>query len=450
MKISSIKDIDVLIIANLEHASPRIPGLSQYMCSLNDHIRVITPIKVKNFKKRWAINGLNKKQFEIIDAPYSGDILQIIRRFLWCIGFAKNKSLTEQLKDKSNLKDQMNLWRKFKRKIPEYLLIKFQEVFGIPDSEITWYKSAFRVANSEVKKKRPNFIISSSPYITSHLVASKIAKKFNIPWVADFRDTWSNNPIYPYSNLRRILDQYIEKKIISRSDLVITVSEMYQKKLREIHKKKIVIIPNGYTSLSSLFKPCVRSKVLNIVYTGTLYEGYQNYTVFLKAFKNTLEKGFIEKNKIKINFYGKYILRLQELIDNLHLSNCVFQKGLVSRERAFEVQRNADLLLFFSWEGLEGGLSHLKLYEYLGSMKPILMVGSKIDFSNQKIIKNTNSGFIGIGINKISDLLVELYNKHFNERGIPYNPNMIEIKKNSYCERGKILRNLLISIRNRN
>jgi hypothetical protein len=83
-------------------------------------------------------------------------------------------------------------------------------------------------------------------------------------------------------------------------------------------------------------------------------------------------------------------------------------------------------------------------------MKPILMVGSEIDFSNQKIIKNTNSGFIGIGINKISDLLVELYNKHFNERGIPYNPNMIEIKKNSYYERGKILRNLLISIRNHN
>ena len=49
---------------------------------------------------------------------------------------------------------------------------------------------------------QPDILVSSSPYITSHLVASRISKKFNLKWVADFRDSWSNNPIYPYSNLK--------------------------------------------------------------------------------------------------------------------------------------------------------------------------------------------------------------------------------------------------------
>jgi hypothetical protein len=105
------------------------------------------------------------------------------------------------------------------------------------------------------------------------------------------------------------------------------------------------------------------------------------------------------------------------------------------------------LLLFFNWEGTEGGLSHLKLYEYLGSMNPIFVVGAKIDSTNQKIVESTNSGFIGIGGNQISNILVDLYNKHINGSGIPHEPNMMEIKKHSYFERGKVLRNLLFSIK---
>ena len=98
MKTKITNNIDVLVIANLDHASPRIPGLSQYMCSLNDSVRVITPIQNKNFKENWGINNFDKKNFKIIDAPYSGDLLQILRKLFWSLGFAKNLSLTEQIK----------------------------------------------------------------------------------------------------------------------------------------------------------------------------------------------------------------------------------------------------------------------------------------------------------------------------------------------------------------
>jgi len=446
MKPNTIKNIDVIVIANLEHASPRIPGLSQYMCSLNDRVRVITPIPGQDFKERWAINGLDEKQFQIIDAPYSGDILQIVRRLLWRFGLANNVSLTEQLKSESNSEDRSKFWSKFKRKLPEWLLYRYQEFFGIPDLEITWYKSASRKAGIEVKKKRPDFIISSSPYMTSHLVASRVAKKYNIPWVADFRDTWSNNPAYPFSNLRRVLDKYLEKRIISRADLITTVSEAYGENLKKIHKGKIKVIPNGYTRLSPLVNPVVNASVLNIVYTGTIYEGFQNFPIFLKAVKKALEKGLIDKKLLRIDFYGRYIFGLQEIIEDFDLSACVFQNGFVSREDAFDAQRRADLLLFFNWEGIEAGLSHLKLYEYLGSMRPIFVVGSRIDVSNQKIVEETNSGYVGIGSDEICNLLVELYNKNLKEGGVPYKPNMTVIKKNSYYERGKFLRNLLISM----
>ena len=445
MNSKNIKNIDVLVIANLDHASPRIPGLSQYMCSVNDNVRIITSIQNKNFKEKWGIKNFDKKKFKIIDAPYSGDLLQIIRKLLWSLGFTKNLSLTEQLKSNFNSRDQNNFWSKLKAQIPEWLFRRFQELFAIPDLEITWYKSALKVANIEIKKKRPDLIISSSPLMTSHLVASKITKKYKITWIADFRDTWSNNPAYSLSKLRKKLDQYLEKKIVYRSNLITTVSETYKKKLNEIHQNKIVVIPNGYTSLNLYKKKINNSSILTIVYTGTLYEGFQNFPIFLESVRKAIHSGLIDKEKLRINFYGRYISKLQNLIQDHDLSECVKQNGTVSRNESFKIQQNADLLLFFNWEGLEGGLSHLKLYEYLGSMNPIFIVGAKNDFTNQTIVETTNSGFIGIGVDQISNILVNLYNNHINGKGIPYKPNIREIKKHSYYERGKIFRNLLLS-----
>ena len=157
MNSKNIKNIDVLVIANLDHASPRIPGLSQYMCSVNDNVRIITSIQNKNFKEKWGIKNFDKKKFKIIDAPYSGDLLQIIRKLLWSLGFTKNLSLTEQLKSNFNSRDQNNFWSKLKAQIPEWLFRRFQELFAIPDLEITWYKSALKVANIEIKKKTTRF-----------------------------------------------------------------------------------------------------------------------------------------------------------------------------------------------------------------------------------------------------------------------------------------------------
>lgn len=440
------KNIDIMVIANLDHASPRIPGLCQYMCDINDTVRVITPIQTDNYREKWAISSMNNDNFKIIKAQYSGDLLQIFRKLFWSLGFSKKLSLTEQFKSNLNSKKSMKFWKKFQKKIPEWFFRKFQEFFAIPDLEITWFKSALRVAEIEIKKKRPDFIISSSPFMTSHLVASKIAKKYNITWITDFRDTWSNNPVYSFSKLRKKLDKYLEKRIIYRSNLITTVSEIYREKLNEIHQnKKIVVIPNGYTSLNLSKKKINNPSILNIVYTGTLYEGFQNFPIFLESVRKTIQSGLVDKEKLRINFYGRYISELQNLIEDYDLSKCVMQNGNVTRKDSFIIQQNADLLLFFNWEGLEGGLSHLKLYEYLGSMNPIFIVGAKNDFTNQKIVETTNCGFIGIGVNQISNILVNLYNNHINGRGIPYKPNIIEIKKHSYYERGKVFRNLLLS-----
>ena len=191
-------NLNILIVANLDHASPRIPGLSQYLCSKKDTVRVISPISSSDYIKKWALGELDRNYFKVIDAPYSGDALQILRKILWKFGLAKGKSLTEQLKEKT----KQNNKQSFLSKLPNFLLYKFQELLCFPDLEITWYRSAICETKKQIALEKPDILISSSPYMTSHLVASRISKKYKLLWIADYRDTWTNNTSYPFSQIR--------------------------------------------------------------------------------------------------------------------------------------------------------------------------------------------------------------------------------------------------------
>lgn len=432
----------ILIIANLDHASPRIPGLSQYLVNKKDSIRVVTPISSTNYKKKWALGELDNKYFSVIEASYSGDALQIIRNLLWRFGLARGKSLTEQLKVKQSNKENLL------SKLPGFLLYKFQEFLCFPDLEITWYRSAMREAKNQIAIDKPDILISSSPYMTSHLVASRISKKYGLLWIADYRDTWANNAAYPFSRIRRSLDLYLEKNIIARANLITTVSNTYKMKLKEVHHHDPVVIPNGYTKLTMPNSGYMENnKILNITYTGTIYEGYQNFPEFLSGIRYALDNNFIQESDIQVNFYGRYIHELERQIHDLKLEKIIFQHGFVDRAVAFEKQSSCDLQLFFNWEGEQsGGLSHLKLYEYFGAMKPILVCGFKEDKINQDLVTRTNTGYVCIGKVNIANKLQELsqIKKDLNE--IPHSPNMDELKMNSYYERGKLLRSEAIKL----
>ncbi len=64
-----------------------------------------------------------------------------------------------------------------------------------PDPKIGWVKPAVRLGRTIAENRRYEAIISTSPPISSHLVAESIAQEFSLPWIADFRDLWTALPI---------------------------------------------------------------------------------------------------------------------------------------------------------------------------------------------------------------------------------------------------------------
>ncbi|MFZ5980324.1 MAG: hypothetical protein ACOYVF_06795 [Candidatus Zixiibacteriota bacterium] len=61
-----------------------------------------------------------------------------------------------------------------------------------PDAKVGWVKAATRLGRTLHTNYRYDAFISTSPPVSSHLVARQLAYEFDIPWIADFRDFWSS------------------------------------------------------------------------------------------------------------------------------------------------------------------------------------------------------------------------------------------------------------------
>ncbi|MEJ2628853.1 MAG: hypothetical protein P8078_09880, partial [bacterium] len=86
-----------------------------------------------------------------------------------------------------------------KRSFLQYILRFIRGNFFIPDARVGWNGFAYRKAKDIIKKYKIDTIITTSPPHSTQLIGLKLKKKFNIPWIADFRDPWTD--IYYYNDL---------------------------------------------------------------------------------------------------------------------------------------------------------------------------------------------------------------------------------------------------------
>ena len=75
---------------------------------------------------------------------------------------------------------------------------------------------------------KPDIIFSTSPPPTTSLIAKKLADWSNIPWIADFRDPWTNIYYYdehPQSKYAQKKNKKIEFDTLTRADQITVVNE---------------------------------------------------------------------------------------------------------------------------------------------------------------------------------------------------------------------------------
>ena len=291
-------------------------------------------------------------------------------------------------------------------------------------------------------------MVSSSPPATSHIIAKELKDEFKVPWIADFRDLWTQNYYYPYSSLRRMRERRLELKTLAAADALVTVSQPASEELGKLHGRKTVhTIPNGFDPAEVNTTPAKLTDKLTITYTGNLYPGKQSPEPLFVALHDLTTEGNVDATDIEVRFYGAQTGWIDKQAERYGLTDVVKQFGMVPREIALYKQRESQLLLQLKWnDARQRGAYSAKIFEYLAARRPVLAVGGFHDVAD-RLLDETKAGVSGQTAEEIKALLLRLYREYKSTGAVNYSGDEAETNKYSHREMARRFASVLDSLR---
>ena len=247
----------------------------------------------------------------------------------------------------------------------------------------------------------------------------------NAKLILDYRDPWNvvNKDVYLESlNNKGFGSVFIKKKQLSLerkylevSSAVITVSSSISLNCKKIlGRNNIHTIYNGFDQLEKVNNNTnIINKYFNVNYIGHLRKE-QNVGLLIDSIKEILIRHPELEKKIKINLIGGLISpsSVIKLITESSIKSIFNITSFVPKEEALSFLNSAQLLLQFSYKNKKGIVSS-KIFQYINSEKPILLVSNNEDIM-EKIIRETNTGEICKTPDKIADYILNSYSKWEN------------------------------------
>jgi glycosyltransferase involved in cell wall biosynthesis len=243
----------------------------------------------------------------------------------------------------------------------------------MPDNRIGWRRPALAAGRRLLAEWRPDIILASAPPFTGLFVARRLGREFGIPWVADYRDTWVDNPYNTEPWWRRAIDRPVERALLKGAAGIVTVTPLWSADLARQYGHEVATILNGYAEEDLIPPPPARSSdILSIVYTGGVYPGFRDPSPLFAALAR-LGDG---RRRVEIVFYGPDPIEVMPLAERHAVADRVFVRPRVGHGEALRLQAAADVLLLMQWnDARDAGNIPGKFFEYLGARRPILLLG---------------------------------------------------------------------------
>lgn len=298
----------------------------------------------------------------------------------------------------SNFREKLSIWIKFNI---------------VPDSRIGWYFPAISEAKKILKKEKIDLVFSTSPPQTAHFVAKKISKKLKIPLVTDFRDPWTD--VFWLQNSKRLkivnrIDRILEKKVMKNASAVTTVSPGLAKIFRAKTHNPVHIITNGFDEPYFAKKSYKRSNKFRITYTGSLSKE-QTLQPFCEVVNLAIQNGKIEKNRLRIQLFGNFPGFVSNLMNEMNLGKNIEMQPFMAAGHVIEHIFQSELLLLIIPDTKQNeGILTSKIFDYIGSKRPILCFGPP-ESDAAKLLNETKSGeiFDYKQIDEAADFLESIY-----------------------------------------
>lgn len=256
--------------------------------------------------------------------------------------------------------------------------------FFLPDARRGWIKYAFREACNIIEQQNIRTVITTGPPHSTHLTGLKLKKKYDVRWIADFRDPWTDiyyNELLYQTAIARKIDKYCEKKTLDLCDcLTLTADNRTQ---LPVDGKKVHFLPNGFdeTDFASVAPAC--PDIFTVRYFGTMAPSYP-----VDALLRSLSECRFE---FRVQFIGKISSDIATAGHQL-LGEKFSHQDFVAHKEAVAGMCSASLLILIIPKAQNNRyILTGKLFEYLAAGKPVLLIGPTDGIAAQ-IIREANAG----------------------------------------------------------
>jgi glycosyltransferase involved in cell wall biosynthesis len=250
----------------------------------------------------------------------------------------------------------------------------------LADRELIFVKDLLRDPRVQEELRQADVMISTSPPWVTHLGARLLARRWGTPWVADYRDQFSNGNLAQGSYLSRRLEVVLDRWLVRGTRATLTVSRAMQDYYSR-WSPDTNLIYNGFEparverALEWAATQPRRPGEFIVRYVGT-YVTSLPPREFLRALQ------LLPDTPVRFEIIGANAEELREHVRTVtpDLLDVVVCRPQVDADEALRLMACADCLVVLeTWQrslDSQRGVATTKLFEYLAVRRPTVIAGS--------------------------------------------------------------------------
>lgn len=251
--------------------------------------------------------------------------------------------------------------------------------FLLPDSKILWKHHALKTIDELLIHEKFDALYTTSPPHSVQLIGKKLAKKYGLKWVADFRDSWAGGVVvHEPTFFQRWMNRKMQSHVLRAADAVLTVTKSLKEEFEQ-ESKYVHYIPNGFDPADFPSAEGGQKEKFVFCHCGSITK-FSQPEGLLRALSELKTQQPEVYKKIFFRFVGHDSLcNFSALVEKYNVQDAVEYLGYKTHREALRYLVNADALLLIALGKPGDHFIPGKTFEYLGASKPVLALTNIVD-----------------------------------------------------------------------
>jgi len=265
----------------------------------------------------------------------------------------------------------------------------------IPDARALWIRPSIRFLKKYLKDHPVDAIISTGPPHSLHLIGEALHRKLDIPWIADFRDAWTEIEFFDKLMLSRWAENRhhkLERKVLKQADLSLVTADYWIDLYQKRGAQRVEVLLNGFDKDDFQHVQPTPNAHFALSHVGTLAHD-RNPMSLWEALRELSDEIPTFRDKLQVHFAGKTDSLVKKSLADLGLGDHIHDHGYISHHEAISLMAASPLLLLLINQSEKNALGRVpgKVFEYLAAQRPILCIGPE-GSSIDRILQDSQAG----------------------------------------------------------